>query len=117
MPDQDPKSFLPLKPEVFQVVLCLLEGTSHGYAIMQRVEERTNGEMKILPGALYRHLERLLEADLISELTLEEAGNIDARRRSYALTDFGRLVAEAETRRVAQLVRTAQALGLATEEP
>jgi hypothetical protein len=35
----------------------------------------------------------------------------DARRRYYRLTPFGRAVAEAETRRLGELVRLARASG------
>lgn len=97
------RRLLPLKPEVFHILLTLVDGARHGYAIMQEVAERTNGEVKILPGALYRHLDRLNADGVIEEVGEGE----DTRRRSYRVTPFGRRVAEAETVRLAKLVEAA----------
>jgi DNA-binding PadR family transcriptional regulator len=94
---------LPLKPEVFHILLVLVEGECHGYAIMQQVLERTAGEVRILPGALYRHLDRL-KADGVIE---EGEASGDTRRRLYRVTGFGRSVAEAEAARLAKLVEAA----------
>lgn len=97
------RAMLPLKPEVFHILLVLVEGARHGYAIMQEVADRTGGEVKILPGALYRHLDRLRSGGVIEEI----ADGEDSRRRSYRVTPQGRRVAEAEAARLARLVEAA----------
>lgn len=102
----DPTALLPLKPEVFHILLVLADGPRHGYAVMQEVADRTEGEVRILPGALYRHLERLRTDRVIEEV--EPAPSADSRRRSYRMTAFGRAVAEAEAARLAKLVRAAE---------
>jgi DNA-binding PadR family transcriptional regulator len=94
---------LPLKPEVFHILLALVEEARHGYAIMREVADRTVGEVQILPGALYRHLDRLRSSGVIEEIGDGE----DSRRRSYRVTNFGRRVAEAEANRLARLVEAA----------
>ncbi len=101
---------LPLKPEVFEILLRLLEGESHGYTMMGDIAERTNGEVKMLPGALYRHLKRMLDAGVIEELDRREASDgTDERRRYYGITALGRSVAEAEAARLARMVEAARA--------
>jgi DNA-binding PadR family transcriptional regulator len=97
------RAMLPLKPEVFHILLALVEEARHGYAIMREVADRTGGEVEILPGALYRHLDRLRSSGVIEEIGDGE----DSRRRSYRVTNFGRRVAEAEAHRLARLVEAA----------
>ncbi len=100
-----PESLLPLKPTVFQILLTLLDGECHGYVMMQEIAERTNGEFRILPGAMYRFLQRMLEDGLIRESEQrQENGAAHEQRRSYGITKLGRRVAEAEARRLNHLV-------------
>jgi DNA-binding PadR family transcriptional regulator len=108
-----PESFLPLKPAVFQILLTLIDGESHGYVIMQEIAARTNGEVQLLPGALYRYLQRMLEDGMIRELDRRKlSDSSDERRRYYAITNLGRRVAEAEVTRLARLVDFARSKNL-----
>ncbi len=99
------------------MLLTLVDRESHGYAIMREISEHTGGEVRILPGALYRHLQRMLEEGLIRELDRREiGGSSDERRRYYAITDLGRRVAQAEATRLARLVDYARSKSLAPQE-
>ena len=112
----DPDAFLPLKPAVFQILVSLADEERHGYAIIKEVERRTDGEVVILAGALYRFLGRMLEDDLIEEAEQRPASDADdARRRYYHITDFGRAVAIAEADRLERLLRDARAVRLHPE--
>jgi len=98
-----------LKPEVFHILLALMDGERHGYAIMHGVAERTDGEINLLPGVLYRHLHRLLDGGLIDELDRRSIPEgTDERRRYYRITDDGIAAARAETLRMAKLVEVAK---------
>ena len=108
----DPHSLLPLTPVAFEVLLSLAEGERHGYHIMQAVERRTGGRIRLHAGTLYRALARLLEAGLIEELDERREPGTDERRRYYHLTDLGREVAAAEAARLESQVRAARALRL-----
>lgn len=111
-----PESQLPLPAATFHILMALADGERHGYAIIQDVSERTNGEVRLGAGTLYRSIQRLLEQDYIEELSMRERpakDADDARRRYYRLTAFGRAVAEAETRRLSELLRLARASGFA----
>lgn len=109
------EQLLPLPPTTFHILLALFEEERHGYAIIQDVEARTGGELRLSAGTLYRSIARLVEQGLISEVTRRRAEGDDPRRRYYRLTSFGIAVARAETRRLSRLVRMARAKGLKPE--
>jgi DNA-binding PadR family transcriptional regulator len=103
--------FLPLTPVVFEIALALAAGERHGYEIMQDVERRTEGQIVLHPGTLYRALGRLLDQGLIEELDERPAaGHDDERRRYYKLTTLGQAVARAEVERLASQVTAARRL-------
>ena len=96
-------AFLPLKPDVFLILIVLIEKQTHGYGLMKEVAERTRERTRLQAGALYRRLRWMLDEGLIEELDRRPV-NGDERRRYYRSTAFGRQVAEAEARRMAELV-------------
>ncbi len=107
-------SLLPLPPATFHILLALAEEDRHGYAIIQDVSARTDGELKLSPGTLYRSIQRMQEQGLIVEPRERPApADDDDRRRYYRITPFGNAVAKAEARRLTQLVKMARAKGFA----
>lgn len=96
-----------LPPIWFEILVSLAAGDRHGYAILQDVEQRTDGAVTILPGTLYRALERLLEQGWIREVD-RPADEEDARRRYYRLTPAGRDVAGGEATRLAETLGAAR---------
>ena len=101
-----PKSFLPLKPNWFHVLLSLADQEQHGYGIMQEVLERTDDKVRLWPATLYGTLKRLIDEELIAESDERPAPELDdARRRYYRLTNLGRRVLAAESERLEDLVR------------
>ncbi|HEV8355412.1 MAG TPA: helix-turn-helix transcriptional regulator [Gemmatimonadales bacterium] len=113
----DPGALLPLPPATFHILLALAAGDRHGYGIIQDVEARTSGTLRLSPGTLYRTIQRLLEQGLIAEPKRRAHPLDDPRRRYYRITPFGTAVARAETRRLTQLVRLARGVGFLTPEP
>lgn len=114
-------ALVPLPPATFHILMAVADQERHGYAIIQDVAERTDGELRMSAGTLYRSIQRMLEQDLIVETTKRTAGarkagrGDDSRRRYYRITPFGTAVARAEMRRLTQLVRLARASGLTPE--
>jgi DNA-binding PadR family transcriptional regulator len=107
-------SLLPLPPATFHILLAVAGEDRHGYAIIQDVAMRTDGELKLSAGTLYRSIQRMLEQGLIMETRERPAPEEDdERRRYYRITALGTAVAKAEARRLTQLVRMARAKGLA----
>ena len=106
------EDFLPLRPVEFDVLLALGDGERHGYAIMQEALRRSDGQVQLEPGTLYRALRRMREAGLVTESASRSPDGDDERRRYYRLTALGRRVAAAEAQRMAGLVLTARTRGL-----
>src|SRR5262252_5659114 len=105
---------LPLPTATFHILLAVADEDRHGYAIIQDVEARTGGELKLSAGTLYRSIQRMLEQGLIVEPRERPAPeDDDERRRYYRITPLGMSVAKAEARRLADLVRMARAQGFA----
>jgi DNA-binding PadR family transcriptional regulator len=110
----DVDELLPLPPATFHILLALAESDRHGYAIIQDVELRTDGALRLSAGTLYRSIQRMLEQGLIVETRDRPAPeDDDERRRYYRITSLGKAAARAEARRLADLVRLARAAGFA----
>jgi DNA-binding PadR family transcriptional regulator len=110
----DASSYLPLPPATFHILLALASEDRHGYAIIQDVELRTGGELKLSAGTLYRSIQRMLEQGMVVETRERPAPEEDdERRRYYRITKFGEEVARAEARRLTQLVKFARESGFA----
>ncbi len=105
MTSATPERHLPLTPAVFHILLALAEGDRHGYAVMQEVEERTGGVVRMGPGTLYGSLKRMMASGLIQGAG-DEGGE---RRRHYSMTKLGRAVLQAEAQRLESLVDAARA--------
>jgi DNA-binding PadR family transcriptional regulator len=95
-----------LTPAMHHILLALLRGDLHGYAIMQEIEKITDGSMRLGPGTLYTNLPKLVDAKLVEE-SAHRDDNDDERRRYYRLTSAGRAAVLEETRRLQRLVKYA----------
>ena len=98
----------PLPAAPLHIVLALLDGEQHGYAVMRNVEEMSGGAVRMGPGTLYGTLNRLVEDGLIVETTDRAERDDNERRRYYQLTGEGRTIALAELSRLRSLVRRAE---------
>ena len=103
----------PLSPAAFSILLALKDNEKHGYAILQEVAQRTQGEIKLLPGTLYNLLKRMLEDAWIEELDERPDPSLDdERRRYYRLSGLGQQILSQEARRLESLVQLARESGL-----
>jgi DNA-binding PadR family transcriptional regulator len=108
-----PEKFIPLKPNVFSILMVLSEGDLHGYGIKKEVESRSNNQVRLEPGTLYRVIGKLLDDGLIGETNHNpDVSSDDERRRYYTLLPFGRQVLVAETERLASLIDSARSRNL-----
>jgi DNA-binding PadR family transcriptional regulator len=99
---------------IFHILVSIADQERHGYAIMQDVHARTDGQLRLGPGTLYGSIKRLLHDGLIEELDERpDPENDDVRRRYYRITTHGRKLAIEEASRLAKLLRQARASGLA----
>jgi DNA-binding PadR family transcriptional regulator len=100
------EDYLPMSAVEFAVLLVLNDGESHGYAIVKSIEERTEGQISLLPGNLYAILQRLQDSGVIAR---KSATGTNDRRRNYRITPLGRKVAAAEAERMRRMVEAAAA--------
>ena len=115
----NPESELPLPAATFHILMALTDKDRHGYAIIQEIAARTNGDVRLGAGTLYRSIQRMVHQGYVAELAMRErpaAGEDDVRRRYYRMTPFGRAVAKAETRRIGELLRLARASGFSSRK-
>ena len=99
---------MPLSTQVFQILLSLVDDDLHGYAIIQDVDARTGGEVRLTASTLYAAIKRLLETGWIEERQERPSVDDDARRRYYRLTPLGRKAARAEALRLERLAGMAR---------
>ena len=92
------KRIPPLSHAEFHILVALADRERHGYGIMQEVEARSEGKVRLGPGTLYGAIKRMLAAGLIEESAKRPAADDDDQRRRcyYRLTSLGRNVAAEE---------------------
>lgn len=91
--------------EVTFYILLSLYLPKHGYAIMQFIENKTDGRLSLGAGTLYGALNSLQEKGWISPY-----GNTDGRKKEYQITEQGKRVAELELARLKSLIQVAEAI-------
>ena len=101
----------PLTTPVFQILLSLVDEDLHGYAIIQDIAARTNGDVRLTASTLYAAVKRLVDAGWIAEVAARRADD-DPRRRYYHITRVGRAAARGEARRLDELAAMARTKGL-----
>ena len=94
------------RPPSYFTLAALIDGPLHGYAIMRRASELSDGSVRVSTGTLYSILERALAEDLV---VAGEPYVVSGReRRDYELTQIGRVALAHET---ASLARAASVVG------
>ena len=97
-----------LSRSAFIILLSLSDRPRHGLGIVEDIEERTFGTVKIGPGTLYGTLKRLVELDYVREARhTPDPDDHDTRRRYYEVTPEGRRMVSEEAERMRQLVEIA----------
>lgn len=94
--------YLPLTETTFYIMIALKE-PSHGYAVMQKVEELSDGKVRIAAGTMYGAIDNLLKQKLIENVPSE-----DKRRKLYKLSENGIEVIKLEIERLKHLVKVAE---------
>jgi DNA-binding PadR family transcriptional regulator len=79
----DTRKYLPLTEATYYIMLALIQPL-HGYAVMQKVEQISQGTVKVGPGTLYGVFDTLEKSGLITMVKEED------RRKSYELTSKGK---------------------------
>ena len=91
-------SYVPMTETGFYILFCLRE-EAHGYSISQRVQEMTDGAVRIGAGTMYGTLSRM-EKDGLIRFVREEG-----KRKTYRITPVGQEILDLECRRIERLYR------------
>mgnify|MGYP002798658904 FL=1 len=92
------KVYAPMTETGFYILLCFRE-ESHGYNVIRKVKELTDGEVRLGPGTMYGTLSKMEKDGLIRFVREEE------KRKIYCITDLGREVLDLEMKRIERLYR------------
>lgn len=93
----------PMREPTFHLLAAMLDGPLHGYGIIRRAHELTDGRVRLAAGTLYTALDRLRDTGLV-DIDHEEI--VDGRaRRYYRLTGAGREALGTEARRMARAAK------------
>lgn len=99
------KVYVPMTETGFYILLCLQEA-NHGYGIVQKVKELTDGEINLTPGTMYGSLSKMEKDGLIKFLKEQE------KRKIYEITELGKEVLALECKRIDRLYKNRKELGL-----
>jgi DNA-binding PadR family transcriptional regulator len=95
-----------LRPPSYFALATLIDGPLHGYAIVRRAAELSDGDVRLSTGTLYALLERAVDEGLV--VAAEPYTEGGRRRRDYSLTEAGRAELRAEAGRLERAARTVQ---------
>ncbi|MBE5964518.1 MAG: PadR family transcriptional regulator [Lachnospira sp.] len=95
------KVYVPMTETGFYILLCLKE-PNHGYGIVQRVENMTEGEIRLSPGTMYGSLSKMEKDGLITFVREED------KRKIYQITALGTQVLDLELKRIERLYKNAK---------
>ncbi|MDD3369904.1 MAG: PadR family transcriptional regulator [Lachnospiraceae bacterium] len=93
--------YVPMTETGFYILFCLQE-EMHGYNIVQRVKDMTDGEIVISPGTMYGTLSKMEKDGLISFIREEE------KRKIYQSTPLGTEILQLEVKRIERLYRNSK---------
>ena len=92
------QSLSPLTEASYYILISLTEPL-HGYGVMKRVEEYSNGRVRLAPGTLYGALSTLTRHGLIT--VTDDSGR--RNKKVYAITRQGRNLVEYEIARLEEM--------------
>lgn len=95
------------RPPSYFALAALIDGPLHGYAIVKRAEELSDGRVRLSTGTLYALLDRAAAEALVAAGEPYVHGG--RQRRDYSLTPAGRLALSEETERMAGAARVVNA--------
>lgn len=90
------EKFQTLTEQMFYILICL-QNECCGIDIMEMVKQMTDGRVKVGPGTLYNLLEQFNDEQII------KFTKTIGKKRSYIITNKGRILLEKEYSRLKQL--------------
>lgn len=101
MKDKIKRVYIPMTETGFYILYCL-QNEMHGYNIVQKVKQMTNGEIIISAGTMYGSLSKM-EKDGLIQFTKEEE-----KRKLYIITELGKEILTIELKRIERLYKNSR---------
>ena len=103
----------PLKLAQHMILLILAEDPTYGVELLERLDTRSRGAIRLNAGSLYRVIAQLVDEGLIESVrSAARAGDVGAPRKMYGVTAGGRDLLRAEAVRQAEMLEMARSLDL-----
>jgi len=108
----------PLKPAHQLILILLAEEPSYGVELLERIEQRSGGAIRMNAGSLYRTIASLVDSGLVLR-TEDDAPRAvaGAPRKTYEVTRAGLDALRHEAHRQESLLDAVKALDLLGESP
>lgn len=90
--------------EAVYYILLSLYAPLHGYGIMQKVEQLSDGRVRLAAGTLYGAISTLLEKGWIRSLP----GEKNSRKKEYEITAPGKHAVDEELMRLRELIQNGE---------
>lgn len=90
------KKYIPMTETAFYILFSLTE-PRHGYGIIKRVEELTNGRLHLGSGTIYGTLTKMQNDKMISVFSDEK------RKTIYEITELGKVIIRKEMERLKEV--------------
>jgi DNA-binding PadR family transcriptional regulator len=105
MEESTMRNFLPLSETTLYILLSLVPGPRHGYAIAKEVQALSENRVILSVSTLYTTLKRLLDDGWIERVGDDlELDNPGRPRKTYALSERGRRILAMERERLTSLL-------------
>jgi PadR family transcriptional regulator, regulatory protein PadR len=95
------------RPPSYFALAALIDGPLHGYAIVRRAADLSDGQVRLSTGTLYAVLDRALAESLVT--AGEQYVKNGRHRRDYELTAAGLTALTEESERMARAAKTVSA--------
>lgn len=92
--------FSPLTEATFYILLAF-STPLHGYGVIKKVDEQTNGRLKLAAGTLYGVVNSLLNNKLITKVS---EGTDNKKKKEYKITQMGEQLLIYELNRLSEMV-------------
>lgn len=95
---------IPLTEGIYYILLSL-DRPNHGYGIIQRIQEMTDGRLEMGAGTLYGALNTLSEKGWIQLYSVEKSSR---KKKEYIITEEGKEALRVEIKRLEELIKNGE---------
>lgn len=92
--------------EAVYYILLYIQTPLHGYGIMQKIEQLSQGRVRLAAGTLYGAISTMLEKGWIASIP----GEKDSRKKEYQITKLGKEIVKTEMVRLEELLQNGKTI-------